>query len=106
MPGTFTPTVFGDGQLPATVGTLYEVPVSSAAYIKCLNLFNTNAAQQTILVYTNTSGTRRVLARYVLNQNERAFFDDTVILTAGDKIEAVTTTGTAVDWFMSGVLET
>lgn len=106
MPGTFTPTVFGDGQLPATVGTLYEVPASSAAYIKCLNLFNTNAALQTVLLYINTSGTRRIIARYELPLNQRAFFDDTLILTAGDKIEAVTTTGAAIDWFMSGVLET
>lgn len=106
---TFTGKVLADGQLATTKTQLYTAPADTVAYVKRMSIFNTNAAQQTIVVYINASGTSRKWRRYVLEQNESADLldaGDSLILEAADKIEAETTTATAVDFFIMGVEET
>ena len=105
---SFSGTVLADGQLPSTKGTLYTVPADTVAYVKYLSLYNTNAAGQTILIYLNVSGTSRLIRRFTLEENESADLLDegqSLQLQAGDLIEAVTTTATAVDYVITGVAE-
>jgi hypothetical protein len=104
----FTAKPLGDGQLPTTKGTLYTVPASTTAYVKRVAFFNTNATEQTILVYLNLSGVSRLWRRYVLAQNESADLlehGDALLLAAGDLLEAQTTTGSAVDYIVMGIEE-
>jgi hypothetical protein len=105
----FTGKVLGDGQLPTTKGTLYTVPAGTTTYVKRISFFNTNAASQTILVYINPGATSRTWRRYVLAQDEAVDLldhGDALILQEGDLIEAHTTTGSAVDYFLMGIEET
>lgn len=106
----FTAGTLSDGQLATSIGALYTVPGATKAYVKALVLFNDNAAQQTIVLYIKRSGgTRRKWRRFVLEQNETANPIEeggSITLSTGDAIEAITTTATAVDYTVTGVLET
>lgn len=106
----FTAKVLAEGQLPTAKGTLYTVPASTKAFVKFFSLFNTNAAAQTIIIYAKKStGTSKVIGRCVLQENEGARvieIGEAVNLEAGDTIEGVTTTATAVDYFITGAEET
>jgi hypothetical protein len=109
MAGTFTTAVLADGQLPRTQGTLFTGPAVTVTYVKRISLFNTNAAAQTIQLWLNVGGTPRKWRRYVLNEDESAEVletGDAIILEAGDTIEAITTTASAVDYYICGVKET
>lgn len=98
-----------DGQLATSKTTIYTVPDLSYACIEFASFFNTNAASQTILLYVKRSGgTSRVIGRVVLAQNEHAWLVDQAIsslrLSAGDIIEAQTTTAEAVDFLICGIV--
>lgn len=109
MAGTFAPVVLGEGQVATTKGTIYTVPASTSAYVKICNFFNTNAATQTLNIYLKPGSTSRQIIRVSLAQYESFNLCDVIgafTLETGDLIEADTTTGTAVDYFISGVQET
>jgi len=101
---------FADGQLPTTQTVLYTVPVSTTSYVKRFSIFTSNAAEQTVEVWINPTGAAaRRWRRYVLAQNESADMlddSDALLIPSGGKIEARTTTGSAVDYFIMGVEET
>lgn len=108
MTTEFEPDLFYEGQLPTTKTALYTVASDTAAYVKQFSIFNTNAVTQTVLVYVNFSGTSRLWRRYSLTQNESAELLDqnqVLVLPEGAIIEAQTTTASAVDCFILGVLE-
>ena len=108
MAGEFTPTVVYEGQLPTTKTTIYVVPEDVTAYIKQISIYNTNAAAQTIKFYVKPGATSRTWRRYVLNLDESAELLDqnqVLLLDSGDEIEAETTTASAVDCFITAVLE-
>lgn len=105
----FSAQALADGQLPDVQGAIYTVPFSATAYVKQLLLFNANAATQTIDLWLNTSGTPRRWHRVVLEENEAAPLLDhgeSLQLESGSSIEAVTTTAAAVDFTITGVVET
>lgn len=105
----FTAKVLAEGQLATSKGTLYTVPASTKAYIKFFNIFNTNAATQTVNIYLKPGSTSRQVIRLSLAQYESANLLDILgsfTLEAGDLIEADTTTGTAVDYVITGIEET
>ena len=105
----FSGKALADGTLPTSQTAIYTVPAATVTYVKSLSLFNDNAAQQTIVLYLNVSGSARKWRRYVLAQNESAEVlegGETVILNTGDTIEAVTTTAAAVPYVITGVEET
>lgn len=109
MSGTFTPKVMADGQVATSKGTLYTVPASTSAYVKSITFFNTNAATQTLNVYLKPGATSRQIRRVSLAQYESYDVLDglgPIVLETGDLIEADTTTGTAVDFIITGVEET
>ena len=107
MAGTFTAAVLADGQVASAKGTLYTVPVSTIAYVYNIRLCNTNAVVQDVDVFLNTSGTSRQIARISLAQWESAdVLSQPMHLAAGDLIEADTITASAVDYVITGVLET
>lgn len=107
MAGTFTAAVLADGQIPSAKGTLYTVPGATLAYVYNLRLCNTNAIAQDVDVWVNVSGTSRQIARVSLAQWESAdVLSQPLHLAAGDLIEADTITAAAVDYVITGVLET
>lgn len=109
MAGTFTSKVLAEGQFATSKGTLYTVPGSTGAYVKSFNVYNTNAATQTVNVYLKPGSTSRQIVKLTLLQNESANLIDLVgsfNLEAGDLIEGDTTTTTALDYVITGVEET
>jgi hypothetical protein len=95
-----------DGTIASSKTTIYTAPAGLVAYPRFLSLFNTNASDQTILVYLKRSGSSsRTLRRYVLAQYESALVfdkDDDLALSAGDEIEAETTNASAVEYVLTG----
>jgi hypothetical protein len=78
-------------------------------YLKRLSMFNVNAAEQTVELWINYSGTSRAWRRYTLAQFESADALDpgaTLLLAEGDTVEARTTTSSAVDWSADGIVRT
>ena len=109
MAGTFTGKVLAEGQVASSKGTLYTVPVSTVAYIRSASFHNTNAATQTLIVYAKPGSTSRIIGYFTLAQHETAYLvtgGESLVLEAGDLIEAVTTTATAVDFVLTGLEET
>lgn len=111
MSGVFVPFTPINGQLPDTTpAPIVTAPGGQNLYIKQLLLFNENAATQTILLYLMpTGGTPLPFRQLVLEQNESAAVledGESITLTAGDEILAVTTTASAVDFTATGVQET
>lgn len=100
-----TPKILAEGQLSSTKSTLYTTPASTNTYIKFLTVYNTSATTQEITVYVN-AGTSRAIAHVILEQDEYAKIidkDESVMLSATQTIEAVTTTDSVVDFVISGV---
>lgn len=110
MSGNFSPFSPLNGQLPTAQGNIIAAPSGTNYYIKQLYLFNNNAATQTILLYlVPNAGSQTSWHRIVLAQNESAHVledGESVTLTPGDAIQAVTTTASAVDYTSTGVQET
>lgn len=103
---SMTGKLLADGQVANTEGAIYTVPASSIAYIKSVSFHNTNAATQTLILYVrNGAGSSRVVARWSLLQDETGFYNGSIALEDGDTLRAVTTTASAVDYVITGVLE-
>lgn len=99
-----------DGQVASTKGTIYTVPAGKRALVNFIRFVSTTATVQTINVYVKRSGsTSRRLMRFANVQQWEAVYplqpDEEITLSAGDVIEADTTTATAVDYFISGAVE-
>lgn len=100
------PQSLAAGQLANTASDIYTAASAKAVYLSGMTLFNTNAASQTIIIYLQKSATNYKIYRLVLAQNESAWVDfKGIILSATDKVRAETTTASAVDYFLSGIVE-
>ena len=110
MSGNFAPLPVTNGQLPNVQASILTCPPGTNYYLKQIYLFNNNAAQQTIMLYLVTAGSSQTTwHRLVLALNESAHMledGESVTLTPGDSLQAVTTTGAAVDFTITGVQET
>jgi hypothetical protein len=95
-----------DGTLATSKTTIYTVPADTVVWPRFLSIFNTSVTAQTVLVYLKRSGSSsRTLRRYSLDQYENALVfdkDDNLCLSAGDEIEAETTTVGVVEYVLSG----
>jgi hypothetical protein len=103
----FTAASLGTGLIPDTVGAIYTA--TGPTVIRAFNLFNTNAAAQTINLYiTEFAGTRRQLYRSAATaQYARIPFlgsGECLILSTGDTIDADTTTASAVAYYLGGAI--
>jgi hypothetical protein len=107
MTTTFTGATLADGQLANAEADIYTSV--AVTYVRNVAFAHQNAATQTIYVYIlRSGGTHRFWKRFVLAQYEQADCIDggqSLILSAGDKIRAYTTTATAVDYVVTGVTE-
>ena len=105
----FSAGTLADGQVATSAGAIYTVPASTVAVLKFVNFYNTNAATQTLNVYiTRSGGTRRQLIKQTLIQDQSLALlseGETLTLSAGDALEADTTTATAVDYIVSGAAD-
>jgi hypothetical protein len=92
-----------DGYLPTTVGALYTV--DRTVSVRSINIFNTNAAAQTVLIYVHRKGRpTRKLRRVVLEENwSSEVLENELNLSVGDIIEGITTTGSAVEFVITGI---
>ena len=96
------------GQVATTTGTILD-SVSVFTKVEFCRFFNTNAATQTLKVYiTRSGGTRRQIDQQTIAQN--VFYDllasgEVFNLSPGDVLEADTTTTTALNYFISGEIE-
>lgn len=106
----FTAGTLADGQAATSLTAIYTVPADTVAYIKSLSLYNTNAAEQTVgMKITRSGSSSRFYRQFVLAQNESADAvspGTSIQLSAGDVISLITTTATALDYLLTGVLET
>lgn len=104
---TFTGASLADGQVASSVGAIYTCPGSTVAFIKQVSFFNNSATPQTVVVsVTRLTSSARKLMQFTLNQNEVGYLvgpGSSIELSAGDTINAVTTTATQVDYFVTGV---
>jgi hypothetical protein len=95
-----------NGQLPSSIGDLYESPASTQTIIKAITIVNTNTTTETVNLYVlKASGTpRRISPKdLALAAGYMTVIDDEITLEAGDKIQADTTTASKVDYVISGV---
>lgn len=110
MSGTFAVLPVLNGQLPNAQGDLYVSPVGVSTYLKQVLLYNENAAAQTIQLWLFPSGgTAALFRQLVLSQNESAQLledGESITLSGGDTLQAMTTTAAAVDYTLTGVTET
>lgn len=100
---SFTGGTLSDGQVPVAVAPLYTA--GSVAMLKFVSFFNTNATRQTVNVYIRRGVNRRQIYQFDLGQYETATIDETISLSSGDRIDADTTTASAVDFIISGATD-
>lgn len=72
------------------------------AFVKRITFGNNSTTTQTLLLYLlRASSTKRLLRQYSLAQYETGDYDE-IVLSAGDAIQAVTTTASEVDYTVFG----
>ena len=110
MSGNFTPLPVSNGQLPNSQASILVCPSGINYYLKQFFLYNENAASQTIQLWLfPNGGVAELFRQLVLGQNESAQVleeGESITLTPGDAIQAITTTASAVDYTFTGVQET
>lgn len=98
-----------DGQVGTSIGTIYTCPDSIYTMLRSACFYNTNAASQTLEIYiTRSGGTRRQIYNATVAQDETFHLvsnGEILSLSPGDVLEAQTTTGSAVDYVITGQVE-
>lgn len=101
----FTAKSLADGQMAIAWASLYT-PSGVTAVVKSATFHNTSATTQTVeLAITRSGGTRRILARATLLQNESWQYltdGELISLSASDAFEGQTTTASVVDFTITG----
>lgn len=92
----------GNGQLPATKGTLYTVPASTNAAAK-VTLVNTDTVARTVNIYVNKSGTSRRVSPKDLSLGAGEKWSGSLhSLEAADLVEGDASAATVVDYVVDG----
>jgi hypothetical protein len=103
-----TPKSIADGQLPASKGTLYTVPASTAALIT-ITLSATGGSARTVNIYVKRSGSSSRLITpkdLTLNPGDAAYIDHAgrpYALSAGDEVEGDASAATEIDYLIDGM---
>jgi len=104
-------TVLAMGKVSDTKSDIFEVTrfdvyKGSKIDVTKITFFNTNAADQTVILYLiDNSGTEAEIVRFELLQNERGEClepSELLDLENGDRIQAETTTADAVNYVVYG----
>lgn len=104
----FIPHALAAGYLTDTAFTLYEVPASSAVYVRNIWMTNESADTQEITTYLLIAGVLRLWRTFELEYHEVANIldgENALILEGGHGIVALTTNNGAVSYQLSGVVE-
>lgn len=103
---TQTGEALAEGYLPTSQGVIYTCPASSTVYISEIELYQEHATAQDVTLWIQRDGTaRKSMSRLAWVQNYHAVRSGGLVLKAGDTIEGVTTTASAVAYTISGVKE-
>lgn len=99
-----------DGQLPSSQAAIYTVPANYRAIVNYIHVHNTGSAPETVTIWVKRSGsTARILVREPALSIDTTMWplepSEELTLSAGDSIEAQTSTATTVDYFITGALE-
>ena len=99
-----------DGQIASSQAAIYTVPANYTAIINYIHLHNTGISPETVTLWLKRSGsTARVFLRIPALEPDVTLFpldpSEELTLSAGDSLEAQTTTATTVDYFITGALE-
>jgi hypothetical protein len=108
---TITPIPLGNGTLTASAAALFTVPGAGGRYIIKKAVFtNTDASARTITVHRVPSGGSATTANMVLQafsvssgQTYEATSLGNMVLTTGDSIQALASTTSVVNYFVSGL---
>lgn len=95
----------GDGQLPASKGTLYTVPTSASTIVKLITVVNTSGATVKVNVFLKLDGTnsRQIWPNDVeLEAGCKLEDDSAYMLEEGDLIEGDATSSGVVDYVING----
>lgn len=106
---TFTARTLSAGALPSIPNTVYSVAAGLKSYVKNFWLYNDSAIEQTIILSLTIDGTTRVWRRIVLDALEGASVlegEEALVLSAGNAIQAESTTSAVVNYSLHGVEET
>jgi len=99
----YNPVSLADGQLPNASATIYTHRDALGVEITWISLFNTNTTAETITLSVKRFGSAsRLIARFVLAQNESGQLVGPISLSNGDIIEGATTTAVKVDYLITG----
>lgn len=102
-----TPSILGNGQVAAAKATIYTCPAATQAIIRTVTFNHVAGAIQTVILYIKKSGgASRQFSRAVLDTNEYAHEEDIGTLSAGDVLEAETTSAATIDYTVMGVQTT
>lgn len=106
MPRTVAIKPQGDGQLPASKGTLYTVPTSATAIVKSITVVNTSGSTVKVNIFLNLDGTnsRRIWPKDTELEAGCKLEDDTPhMLDEGDLVEGDAVLASAVDYVVEGL---
>lgn len=100
-----TPRIHADGQLASSKGTLYTVETGTRIAVTFWRVFNTGSGSETVKAYIKPGSTSRQIGQYTVAAKGYADIVEpgqVFYLEAGDLLEGETTTGTTVDYVISG----
>lgn len=95
-----------DGQLAVTKGTIYTTAASTQTIIKTITLVNTAGSTVRVNLYFKATGgtSRRIIPKDTeLEAGNLLIMDDEQTLEAADIIEGDASSGTTIDYVVSGV---
>ena len=106
---TFKAKTLATGQITTGVADLYHVPSTKRAIVKSVHCYNTGSTTETVKVYIKKyAATATQIGIAVLNQDELKVFvsdGEALSLAKEDAIQGITTTGTTVDFTITGAEE-
>jgi len=99
------------GQLASSTGTLYTVPTSNRTVVKKFSISNTSGSDVTVNIYVTMDGLSPVLITPKDMTIKTGHLIDivdteTLILSENDLIRGVASTGSVIDYLITGVEET
>lgn len=105
-------TILASGQVAAAQADVFNVQLGAVVdaekvTVNKITLFNTNAIEQTAVIFVKKFGSTAVkLRQFILKQNEGGEYlepGEVIGLENGDVLQAETTTADAVDFVVFGV---